>query len=157
MQPWRVWWFDVDLWNLCILAEPVKQPQSVVVKDTALTLHDLDNHTGILHVWFLMLEGLSGAISACPKSYQPQTMEMLFELLRSASQVPGMFLKISSQDSHRGEDDIFDCHPIVNFTITCSIYVLTVNFCFPPFFLGVLWVVLSQASYTDWSRLLLSA
>ena len=71
-----------------ISAEPVKQAAPVAM-DMTLTLEDLDNQTGILHVWFLMLEGLSGALSACPKSYQPQTMEALFELLRSASQVPG--------------------------------------------------------------------
>ena len=70
--------------------ESSKEMKPVAI-DTTLTLDDLDNHTGILHVWYLMLEGLSGAIAACPKSYQPQTMEMMFELLRSASQVPGMF------------------------------------------------------------------
>ncbi|XP_053398071.1 brefeldin A-inhibited guanine nucleotide-exchange protein 3-like [Mercenaria mercenaria] len=54
----------------------------------AISLDELDNHTGILHVWFLMLEGLSGAICACPRSYQPHTMETMFDLLRSASHVP---------------------------------------------------------------------
>ncbi|XP_060566710.1 brefeldin A-inhibited guanine nucleotide-exchange protein 3-like isoform X2 [Ruditapes philippinarum] len=55
----------------------------------SISLEQLDNHTGILHVWFLMLEGLSGAICACPRSYQPHTMETMFDLLRSASHVPG--------------------------------------------------------------------
>lgn len=54
-----------------------------------VTLESLDNHTGILHVWFLVYEGLAGAVSACPKSYQPQTLEMLFELLRSTAKTPG--------------------------------------------------------------------
>lgn len=59
-------------------------------QSTCQGLEELDNHTGILHVWFLMLEGLSGAISSCPRSIQPQTMETLFEILRSASVVPGL-------------------------------------------------------------------
>lgn len=56
-----------------------------------VSLEDLDNHTGILHVWFLLLEGVSGAISQCPRAFQPNTMETLFELLRAASLVPGNF------------------------------------------------------------------
>ena len=78
----------IKLLLLACLVDSSKETKTVVM-DTRLALDDLDNHTGILHVWFLMLEGLSGAIAACPKSYQPQTMEMMFELLRSASQVPG--------------------------------------------------------------------
>ena len=53
------------------------------------SLAELDNHTGILHVWFLVLEGLASTVSTCPKNYQPQTLEMMFELLRQAAQVPG--------------------------------------------------------------------
>lgn len=56
---------------------------------TLVNLDELDNPTGILHVWYLVLEGLASAIAVCPKSYQPQTLEMLFELLRSAASVPG--------------------------------------------------------------------
>ncbi|XP_064617857.1 brefeldin A-inhibited guanine nucleotide-exchange protein 3-like [Liolophura sinensis] len=56
---------------------------------TLVNLDELDNPTGILHVWYLVLEGLASAIAVCPKSYQPQTLEMLFELLRSAANVPG--------------------------------------------------------------------
>lgn len=65
------------------------RPISGVMEKSLVSLEDLDNHTGILHVWFLLLEGISGAISQCPKSFQPNTMEMLFELLRGASHVPG--------------------------------------------------------------------
>ncbi|XP_071113726.1 brefeldin A-inhibited guanine nucleotide-exchange protein 3-like [Haliotis cracherodii] len=52
-------------------------------------LDELDNPSRILHVWFLLLDGLATSISSCPKTFQPQTMEMLFELLRSAADVPG--------------------------------------------------------------------
>ncbi|XP_074653085.1 brefeldin A-inhibited guanine nucleotide-exchange protein 3-like [Tubulanus polymorphus] len=53
------------------------------------TLSTIDNHTGVLHVWFLLFEGLASSVSQCPKSYQPQSLEMLFELLRSAATTPG--------------------------------------------------------------------
>ena len=56
----------------------------------AVPLEKLDNHTGILHVWLLVLEGLASTVSTCPKNYQPQTLEVLFELLRSAAQTPGI-------------------------------------------------------------------
>ena len=53
------------------------------------SLTDLDRPTGILHVWFLLLEGVCGATAACPRNFQPATMETLFELLRAASHIPG--------------------------------------------------------------------
>ena len=56
------------------------------------TLADLDNRTGALRVYFLLIEGLASAVSSCPKNYQPQTLEMLFELMRLAAQVPGCSL-----------------------------------------------------------------
>ncbi|XP_061176274.1 brefeldin A-inhibited guanine nucleotide-exchange protein 3-like [Saccostrea echinata] len=53
------------------------------------SLDAIDNSTGILHVLFLLLEGLASAVSSCPKSYQPETLEMLFELLKATADVPG--------------------------------------------------------------------
>ncbi|XP_070569103.1 brefeldin A-inhibited guanine nucleotide-exchange protein 3-like [Ptychodera flava] len=49
----------------------------------------MDDETGIIKVWFLLLEGLTGAVSTCPRNYQPQTLEVLFELLRSIASIPG--------------------------------------------------------------------
>lgn len=57
--------------------------------DLVSSLDAIDNSTGILHVLFLLLEGLSGAVSSCPRSYQPQTLEMLFDILRSTADIPG--------------------------------------------------------------------
>ena len=57
--------------------------------DLVDSLDAIDNSTGILHVLFLLLEGLAGAVSSCPKSYQPETLEMLFQLLRTTADVPG--------------------------------------------------------------------
>lgn len=54
-----------------------------------MSLDELDNQSGVLHVFFLIFEGLASAVSACPKNYQPQTLEALFQLMRSAANVPG--------------------------------------------------------------------
>ena len=53
------------------------------------TLNALDNQCGLLHVWFLILDGLASATSVCPRNYQPQTMDMLFELLKDTADIPG--------------------------------------------------------------------
>ncbi|XP_035687404.1 brefeldin A-inhibited guanine nucleotide-exchange protein 3-like isoform X3 [Branchiostoma floridae] len=49
----------------------------------------MDDNTGVIRVWFLLLEGLTGSVTTCPKTYQPQTLELLFKLLRSVAEVPG--------------------------------------------------------------------
>ncbi|KAK7108439.1 hypothetical protein V1264_016181 [Littorina saxatilis] len=54
------------------------------------TLADLDKGSGVLHVWYLLLDGLATAISSCPKSFQPQTLTTLFQLLRETAVVPGV-------------------------------------------------------------------
>ncbi|XP_014680375.1 PREDICTED: brefeldin A-inhibited guanine nucleotide-exchange protein 3-like, partial [Priapulus caudatus] len=54
------------------------------------TLESLDNSTGILRVWFLLLEGLAGAAVTCPRAYQPHTLELLFSLLQESAEVPGV-------------------------------------------------------------------
>lgn len=53
------------------------------------SLDQLDKRTGLLHVWFLLLDGLSSAVWACPKPYQPAALDTLFCLLRSTVQCPG--------------------------------------------------------------------
>ena len=40
-------------------------------------------------MWFLLLDGLSSAVWACPKPYQPAALDTLFCLLRSTVQCPG--------------------------------------------------------------------
>ncbi|XP_022089861.1 brefeldin A-inhibited guanine nucleotide-exchange protein 3-like isoform X3 [Acanthaster planci] len=54
-----------------------------------VTAEQVDDATGLGRVWYLLLEGLTGAVSTCPRGYQPQTLELLFELLRSVLSVPG--------------------------------------------------------------------
>jgi len=47
------------------------------------------DHSGCLRVYFLVVEGLTETVSSCPKNYQPQTLDVLFDLMRSASHIPG--------------------------------------------------------------------
>ncbi|XP_071957051.1 brefeldin A-inhibited guanine nucleotide-exchange protein 3-like [Antedon mediterranea] len=52
-------------------------------------IEDIDDESGIICVWFLLLEGLTGSVTTCPRHYQPQTLQLLFEVLRSVNQTPG--------------------------------------------------------------------
>lgn len=70
------------------LAEEIKQEHGMEQYGTP-TLNALDNQCGLLHVWFLVLDGLASATSVCPRNYQPQTMDMLFELLKDTADIPG--------------------------------------------------------------------
>ncbi|CAM1291637.1 KIAA1244 (predicted) [Pycnogonum litorale] len=60
-----------------------------VKPSNTVTLASLDNHSNICHVWFLLLEGLAGAVATCPRKYQSHTMETLFLLLKEILEVPG--------------------------------------------------------------------
>lgn len=55
------------------------------------SLDDMDNESGILHVWFLLMDGLVSAINRCPKMVQSSVLTTLIDLLRSAAIVPGKF------------------------------------------------------------------
>ncbi|CAL1288840.1 unnamed protein product [Larinioides sclopetarius] len=59
------------------------------IDDVSVSLQSLEKHTGIIHVWFLLLEGLAGTLATCPKQYQSATMESLFNMLRNLKDVPG--------------------------------------------------------------------
>ncbi|XP_035825340.1 brefeldin A-inhibited guanine nucleotide-exchange protein 3 [Aplysia californica] len=53
------------------------------------SLDEMDGSSGVLHVWFLLLDGLVSAINHCPKAFQSHTLNTLIDLLRSSSKVPG--------------------------------------------------------------------
>ncbi|GFT42290.1 brefeldin A-inhibited guanine nucleotide-exchange protein 3 [Nephila pilipes] len=59
------------------------------IDDSSVSLQSLEKHTGIIHVWFLLLEGLAGTLATCPKQYQSETMETLFKMFRNLKEVPG--------------------------------------------------------------------
>lgn len=56
---------------------------------TSRTLDAMDRGSGVLHVWYLLVEGLAGCCIACPRRYQPHTLDTLFTMLRSLLHCPG--------------------------------------------------------------------
>ncbi|KAJ9574458.1 hypothetical protein L9F63_008384, partial [Diploptera punctata] len=52
------------------------------------SLDNLDRPSGVLRVWFLLLEGLASATVTCPRKFQPHTLDTLFQLLRDLIHVP---------------------------------------------------------------------
>ncbi|XP_043943030.1 brefeldin A-inhibited guanine nucleotide-exchange protein 3 [Protopterus annectens] len=52
-------------------------------------LAEFDDDTGLIQVWILLLEQLTASISNCPRQHQPPTLDLLFELLRDVTRVPG--------------------------------------------------------------------
>ncbi|XP_072369603.1 brefeldin A-inhibited guanine nucleotide-exchange protein 3 [Scyliorhinus torazame] len=52
-------------------------------------LSEFDDDTGLIQVWIILLEQLTTAISNCPRQHQPPTLELLFELLREVTKIPG--------------------------------------------------------------------
>ncbi|KAK0081887.1 hypothetical protein PV325_011414 [Microctonus aethiopoides] len=58
-------------------------------KEQTMTLQSMEKSSGILRVWYLLIEGLASATMICPKRYQPHTLETLFHLLRDILNVPG--------------------------------------------------------------------
>ena len=71
------------------VAECLNLHQSVTAKKIEFDF-ELDR-SGALRVYFFVIEGLAGTVMSCPRNYQPQTLEMLFELMRCAAKVPGKF------------------------------------------------------------------
>ncbi|XP_022237175.1 brefeldin A-inhibited guanine nucleotide-exchange protein 3-like isoform X2 [Limulus polyphemus] len=67
----------------------VEEEVELIKPEESVSLKKLDQATGILHVWFLLLEGLAGAVATCPRRYQPHTMETLFTMLQNLHKVPG--------------------------------------------------------------------
>ncbi|XP_057198510.1 brefeldin A-inhibited guanine nucleotide-exchange protein 3 isoform X2 [Triplophysa rosa] len=52
-------------------------------------LAEFDDDTGLIQVWILLLEQLTAAVSNCPRQHQPPTLQLLFELLREVTKIPG--------------------------------------------------------------------
>ncbi|CAL1539457.1 unnamed protein product [Lymnaea stagnalis] len=53
------------------------------------SLEQMDSKSGVLHVWFLLLDGLVSAINHCPKASQSHALNTLIDLLKSAAVTPG--------------------------------------------------------------------
>ncbi|CAL8360738.1 unnamed protein product, partial [Boreogadus saida] len=52
-------------------------------------LQEVDDGTGLIQVWILLLEQLTAAVSNCPRQHQAPTLQLLFTLLRELTCVPG--------------------------------------------------------------------
>ncbi|XP_043279234.1 brefeldin A-inhibited guanine nucleotide-exchange protein 3 isoform X2 [Venturia canescens] len=72
-----------------VVADVSYDALSRVEKAQTITLQSMDKPSGILRVWYLLIEGLASATMICPKRYQPHTLETLFHLLRDILNVPG--------------------------------------------------------------------
>ena len=77
--------------SLLLLQNRPKNSNSHITDVDIGTLESMDNSSGILHVWFLLIDGLAGSVASCPKAYQPDTLDMLFQILRSTADVPGLY------------------------------------------------------------------
>ncbi|XP_076240885.1 brefeldin A-inhibited guanine nucleotide-exchange protein 3 isoform X2 [Calliopsis andreniformis] len=68
-----------------------ERPHDVLMDNvhSVTTLQSMDKPSGILRVWYILIEGLASATMICPKRYQPHTLETLFHLLRDTLNVPG--------------------------------------------------------------------
>ncbi|XP_061083723.1 brefeldin A-inhibited guanine nucleotide-exchange protein 3 isoform X2 [Conger conger] len=70
---------------------PMRAQERSVSSDDGMDsiLGEFDDDTGLIQVWTLLLEQLTAAVSNCPRQHQPPTLELLFELLREVTKIPG--------------------------------------------------------------------
>lgn len=61
-------------------------------------------YAGLIQVWILLLEQLTAAVSNCPRQHQPPTLELLFELLREVTKIPGQTPVINTNHNHTAVD-----------------------------------------------------
>lgn len=59
-------------------------------KDKITKLDELDKPSGVLKVWFLLLDGLTNSLIVCPNSYQSPILQCIFKLFRSLINSPGI-------------------------------------------------------------------
>ena len=64
------------------------------VLEDSQQLFDSDR-SGCLRVYFLVVEGLTETVSLCPKNYQPQSLDTLFAIIRSAAKIPGYYCTVA--------------------------------------------------------------
>ncbi|RWS30637.1 brefeldin A-inhibited guanine nucleotide-exchange protein 3-like protein, partial [Leptotrombidium deliense] len=54
-----------------------------------LLLYDIDRAVKILHVWYLLLDGLMNSITTCPHQHQTKAIEMSLSMLGTLRLIPG--------------------------------------------------------------------
>ncbi|XP_060687228.1 brefeldin A-inhibited guanine nucleotide-exchange protein 3 [Hemiscyllium ocellatum] len=77
--------------GLQLASLPFRGPERSLSSEDGIesVLNEFDDDTGLIQVWILLLEQLTTAISNCPRQHQPPTLDLLFELLREVTKVPG--------------------------------------------------------------------
>lgn len=61
-----------------------------IEKESITKLDELDKSSGVLKVWFLLLDGLTNSLIVCPIAHQAPLLQTIFKLFRSLINSPGI-------------------------------------------------------------------
>lgn len=73
---------------LMSVADTMKSQENARASAYAHSVTAMDD-SGILRVWYLLLDVLTTTVLTCPRKFQLQSLDTLFEVLHSVSSVPG--------------------------------------------------------------------
>ncbi|XP_030380962.1 brefeldin A-inhibited guanine nucleotide-exchange protein 3 [Scaptodrosophila lebanonensis] len=59
-------------------------------KDTIVKIDEMDKPSGVLKVWFLLLDGLTNSLIVCPYSHQAPILQTIFKLFKNLFGSPGI-------------------------------------------------------------------
>lgn len=59
-------------------------------KDTIVKIDEMDKPSGVLKVWFLLLDGLTNSLIVCPYSHQAPILQTIFKLFKNLLSSPGI-------------------------------------------------------------------
>ncbi|XP_032597271.1 brefeldin A-inhibited guanine nucleotide-exchange protein 3 isoform X2 [Drosophila grimshawi] len=59
-------------------------------KDTIVKIDEMDKPSGVLKVWFLLLDGLTNSLIVCPYSHQAPILQTIFKLFKNLLNSPGI-------------------------------------------------------------------
>lgn len=59
-------------------------------KDTIMKIEEMDKASGVLKVWFLLLDGLTNSLIVCPYLHQAPILQTIFEHFKNLSTIPGI-------------------------------------------------------------------
>ncbi|KAH8411849.1 hypothetical protein KR215_012121 [Drosophila sulfurigaster] len=59
-------------------------------KDTIVKIDEMDKPSGVLKVWFLLLDGLTNSLIVCPYSHQAPILQTIFKLFKNLLSTPGI-------------------------------------------------------------------
>ncbi|XP_055842958.1 brefeldin A-inhibited guanine nucleotide-exchange protein 3 [Episyrphus balteatus] len=59
-------------------------------KDAITKIDEMDKSSGVLKVWFLLLDGLTNSLIVCPNSHQAPILQTIFKLFKNLTTSPGI-------------------------------------------------------------------